>query len=139
MPRRAPPASNTPWAAVHAQGLRDHRLLLQHCASCGFVRMPPGPVCPQCWSEDFRWEAHSGAGHVTSFVWYMRPLHPRFPEVPYNVALVQLDGPVPVVVASVADAHPDTLRVGDRVHACYGDADDGASVLLFQNQVEGAP
>ena len=29
-------------------GLRAHKLMLQHCAACGKVRHYPRPVCPHC-------------------------------------------------------------------------------------------
>lgn len=137
MPQRAAPPADNPWNAAHAQGLRDRQLLLQHCADCGFVRLPPGPICPCCWSERFRWAPHAGTGQVTSCIWYHRPLHPRFPQVPYNVALVQLDGAAPVLVSSVMDTRPGSLRVGDRVRACYSDEGPGNTVLLFTKDPAG--
>ncbi len=36
-------------------GVRDHRLLIQRCASCGALRHPPRPMCPQCHSLE--WDA----------------------------------------------------------------------------------
>ena len=33
-------------------GLREGKLMLQHCASCGKVRHYPRPVCPHCFSME---------------------------------------------------------------------------------------
>lgn len=135
MPQRTPPPLGDPWLAHYASGLRAHTLQLQRCIDCGHVRHPPGPVCPECWSENTEWQPHSGQGEVTSFVWYMESLHPRFTEVPYNVALVRLDGG-PVLVSTVCATAPGDLCVGDRVRATFSDEAGGFSILLFEKEGE---
>ena len=72
------------WDAV-----REHRLLIQRCASCGALRHPPRPMCPQC--ESFEWDTveASGRGNVVSFVIPHHPPLPWLPE-PYVVALIDL-------------------------------------------------
>jgi len=131
MPERAIPKNLDAHAARYWDSLREHRLMLQHCSGCGFVRFPPRSSCPECWSEAFDWREHSGSGRVTSFVWYMKPLDPRFPEVPYNVSLVALDGG-PVLVSNVVDVAFGGLRIGDRVKARFSDEKSGFAVLLFE-------
>lgn len=67
---------------------------LQCCDQCGYVRYPARWICPECLGEDFTWKAMSGNGTVETFTWYLRSFDRRFPEVPYNVALVQIaEGP----------------------------------------------
>ena len=127
--RAAAPTSDL-WSRHYAEGLRAHSILLQHCTDCGRVRFPAGPSCPGCWSERFEWKPHTGRGTVLSFVWYMKPQHPRFTEVPYNVAMVRLDDG-PVLVSNIVGLGIDDLKVGRRVTATFAD-EDGFSVLLFQ-------
>ena len=64
------PESEPYWAA-----LRDGRLLLKLCASCGKHHFYPRPFCPHCWSDDVRWvEAGGGATLYThSIVFRERP------------------------------------------------------------------
>jgi uncharacterized OB-fold protein len=64
----------------------------------------------------------------------MRALHPRFPDVPYNVVLVQLDHGAPVLVSSIPDAPPGSVHVGDRVQARFSSEAEGGTVLLFQKE-----
>lgn len=130
MPERTRPNPKSP----HEQAWWDHlaadRLSLQRCSACGFVRHPPGPVCPECWSEEFAWQAMSGQGRVLSFVWYLKSLDRRFQEVPYNVALVELaEGPA--LITNVIDCAFGDLQVGDAVRACYA-REKGFTALLFR-------
>ena len=128
--QRAAPPTGDIWSRHYAEGLRAHSILLQHCADCGRVRFPAGPSCPGCWSERFDWKPHTGRGTVLSFVWYMKTQHPRFTEVPYNVAMVRLDDG-PVLVSNIVGSSIDDMTVGRGVVATFAD-EDGFSVLLFQ-------
>ena len=127
--QRAAPSTSDLWSRHYAEGLRAHSILLQHGTDCGRVRFPAGPSCPGCWSERFEWKPHTGCGTVLSFVWYMKPQHPRFTEVPYNVAMVRVDDG-PVLVSNIVAVGIDDLKVGRRVTATFAD-EDGFSVLLF--------
>lgn len=127
--RAAPPTGDL-WSRHYADGLRAHSVLLQHCTDCGRVRFPAGPSCPSCWSERFEWKPHTGCGTVLSFVWYMKSQHPRFTEVPYNVAMVRLDDG-PVLVSNILGVSIDDLKVGRRIEATFAD-EEGFTVLLFQ-------
>ena len=49
LPRIAP--DNEPFWA----GLRERRLLLPFCNECGKPHLPPGPVCPFCFSDAIEW------------------------------------------------------------------------------------
>ena len=49
-------------------------------------------VCPKCLSLDHEWAKLSGRGTIWSFIVVHRPQHPAFfGDVPYNVAIVELD------------------------------------------------
>ena len=135
MPERAAPRRDDPFSAYFADALRDHRLVLQACLSCGTPRWPAGAVCPACWSEAAQWRSHPGTGEVTSFVWYFQPQHARFSEVPYNVSLVRLDDG-PVIVSNVVGCAFGELSVGDRVTARFEDQPSGFTVLLFEREVD---
>lgn len=131
MPERTLPAPTSQHVRDWWDGLRSHRVLLQHCTSCGVPRHPARAICPECWSEGAEWRPHSGRGAVTSFVWYMKPLDPRFTEVPYNVSLVALDGG-PILVSNVVDVAFGELSIGDRVQARFSDEPAGFTALLFE-------
>ena len=70
---------------------RDGELRMQQCDACGEVRFRPSAVCSACLSEAFHWQALSGRGQVHSFGVVHRALVPGFDDVPYIVALVDLE------------------------------------------------
>jgi hypothetical protein len=74
------------------EAARRGELVMQRCASCGRLRFPPRPMCPQCQSTDVTWTPMSGRGTVWSFVVPHPPLLPAYAELaPYNVVVVALD------------------------------------------------
>ena len=77
------------------EGAAGHRLLLQHCADCGRVRMPPGPMCPGCLS--LRWEPSQASGRGRVHSWIVSR-HPTEPDAEARiVVLVDLDEGVRLV------------------------------------------
>ena len=99
-------------------GVAEHRLLIQRCASCGTLRHPGGPMCGRCRSLDWDvLEAAGGGTVVTSIV----SRHPSDPDAePRTVVLVDLDEGVRFV-SNVVDG---AVANGDRVQLTwrtYGD------------------
>lgn len=76
-------------------GMREGRLLLQRCRSCGCVHYYQQQLCRHCGAEDLVHEPASGRGTVYSFSVVYRAPGPAFKEdVPYAVLLVELaEGP----------------------------------------------
>ena len=105
------------YRAFLAQG----EVRLQKCASCGHVRPPTSWCCPACLGETWEWIRLSGKGVVETFVWYLRTLDQRFREIPYNVALVQLEGGARVM-GNVNGVALGDLYIGQTVEAdiCIG-------------------
>ena len=76
-------------------GMREGRLLLQHCRRCGHVQYYQQQLCRQCGAEDLVHEPACGRGTVHSFSVVYRAPGPAFKDdVPYAVLLVELaEGP----------------------------------------------
>ena len=76
-------------------GMRDGKLLLQHCGKCNNVQYYQQQLCRECGSEELVYKAASGAGTVHSFSVVHRAPGPAFKdELPYAVLLVELaEGP----------------------------------------------
>ena len=110
------------------QGLRDRRVVVQACPSCGARRFPPGPSCPWCGAPGARDEDCEGTGTVYSWITVRRPLDPAFAdEVPYTLAAVDLDDG-PRIVGRLEDvAQP---HIGMEVTARFHDH-DGWTELRF--------
>src|SRR5437870_3912507 len=49
------------------EAAKQRRLILQKCSSCGKVRFPIGPICPQCLSDSFEWSEMRGRGVVHGY------------------------------------------------------------------------
>lgn len=131
-PRPMPGVYEEPfWAHV-----RDRRLSLQCCNSCGHLRYPPGPVCPRCLSEDYDWTPVKGTGRLVSWVTFHRQYFPALPT-PYLVAAVELDEG-PILLANLLDADAANLRAGLPVRVDYQDVSDaGGDLTLFQWRLTG--
>ena len=112
------------------EGVRAHQLLIQRCASCGALRHPPGPMCPQCRSVEWDTVAATGRGEVFSFV---MPHHPAFPwfEYPYIVALVELEEGVRVV-ANLVGVTPDDAAIGMAVQVEFEHHDNDVVLPVFR-------
>jgi uncharacterized OB-fold protein len=111
------------------EGVRAHRLLIQRCGSCGVLRHPPRPMCPQC--QSLEWDAieSSGRGTVFSFVIPHHPPLPWFPE-PYVVALVDLEEGTRLVTNIVGVA-PESVTIGMPVVVRFEHFDGDVVLPLF--------
>ena len=111
------------------EGARAHRLLIQHCTSCGTLRHPPLPACATCGS--FEWDAveASGRGTLYSYVVVHYPQVPSF-EYPLPIGLVELEEGTRVV-ANIGSVEPDALEVGMTLRAEFVDYDKELSLPLF--------
>ena len=122
---RTSPDSQPFW-----DGCRAHRLLLPTCADCDKAHLPPGPVCPHCFSDRLDWREAKGTGTVTTFVVVHRDWFPAFrADIPYNVVQVELDEG-PRLTASLAGGN-EPLSVGLRVRVVFDDVDDRLTLPRF--------
>ena len=85
-PLPAPSEDSKPfWDSCQKQELK-----VQKCDDCGFHRLPPSVLCPQCMSMNYQWVKVSGKGKVFSFQISHQVLYPAF-DTPINVAIVELE------------------------------------------------
>lgn len=111
-----------PDSALFWEYARAGELRAQRCAGCGALRLPPGPVCPHCWTEAHEWVPLSGRGVLQSWAVFHRRYHPAFP-VPYTVALVELEEG-PRIEAPLVGAEPDQLPWRTPVELVWEHHDD---------------
>ena len=68
--------------------------------------------CIECFSDDLAWTAARGTGTLYSYTLVHQVFHPGFAsEVPYNVAMVDLDEGVRMVT-NIVGLPDEELRVG---------------------------
>ncbi len=98
-------------------GLKDHKLLIQRCADCKTLRVPPRPMCGICQSLNWDSVESTGRGAVYSFI---MPQYPPLPflQYPYVVALIELDEGVRIV-SNLCEIEPAAIHVGLPVEVFY--------------------
>lgn len=111
---------------------REHRLVLPFCQECGKPHLPPGPVCPHCFSDELDWRQASGKGTVSTWVVVHKVWFPAFEhDVPYNVVQVELDEG-PRLTAKMIGTDNDAIAVGQRVEIAFDDIDDTLTLPCFR-------
>lgn len=123
LPDLADPLSAPFWAATV-----ERKLVAQKCPRCGYLRWPPGPLCPECQTEGGDWTEVRPTGTLWSFATYHRALDPAFADdLPYTVALVELDdGPR---MYGRIDGDPAGFRIDGPVRATFTDAAEGVTFV----------
>ncbi len=122
----------TPDSAPFWEALRERRLLLPYCRECGLPHLPPGPVCPFCFSGQLEWREASGRGRVSTWTVVHKAWFPSFAaDVPYNVVQVELDEG-PRLTANVVGLPNDRLAVGLAVEIDYGEQREGLTLPRFR-------
>lgn len=113
---------------------RQHVLSVQCCKRCGHHQFPPGPVCSECLAENLEWTPASGLATLVSWAEFHRAYWPGFAaDLPYNVAVVQLDEGPQIVSNLVRElaARTGQLRQGLRLKAVFDDVTPEISLVRF--------
>ena len=126
-PRPRPPRNQD--NAFFWEGVDRHELLIQRCSSCGQLRHPPRPMCPNCQSLEWNAVRSSGKGEVYSFIVPHYPQVPMF-EYPYVVAVVELEEGTRLIT-NVVDIDPVDVQVGMCVEVRFVAVDDELTLPLF--------
>ena len=115
------------WAA-----LKRHELHIQRCSGCGQYYFYPRDYCPYCLSSEVAWTKVSGRGQLYSFTVMNRPISAAFAaDVPYNVAIVELDEG-PRMMTSIVDCNNDDLAIGMPLEVVYDDITDAVTLPRFK-------
>ena len=120
------------WNAPYWQAAKRHEFVAQRCRACGYVHLPPGPVCTNCLSDDQEWVPLSGKGAIHSFGVYYQLWHPGFTEdIPYNVALIELaEGPL--IISQVIGCENYALACGLAVEVTFDDVTPEITLPKFR-------
>ena len=122
----------TPDTAPFWDALRERRLVLPYCCDCGTPHLPPGPVCPACFSGRLEWREASGRGRISTWTVVHKAWFPSFAaDVPYNVVQVELDEG-PRLTANVVGLPNHLLAVGLAVEIDYGEQREGITLPRFR-------
>ncbi len=115
--QQRPRPQATPLSQPFWDACERHELVAQRCSGCERFRHYPQPLCPSCFSAEFRWERLAGTGQIHSYAISHRAFHPAWDEhVPYVVATIELDEGIRMV-CDMHDADPDAVEIGQKVVA----------------------
>lgn len=81
----------TPETAHFWEGTRNGMLRIQRCNTCGTAYFYPRTSCPACGSVDVSWEDASGRATLHTYVISHRAAEGFEDEVPYAIAVVELE------------------------------------------------
>ena len=128
----------TPDTAPYHRFLRDGVVKMQGCSRCGFIRYPSRPTCPECLSSEAAWVPLPGTGTAEAAVWYFNDAYDAdydtawaWREVPYNVALIRLDGG-PTFLSNVVATDFEALKPGQAVEPVFVPISDEYAILRFK-------
>lgn len=113
------------------EGTRAAELRMQQCQDCKHIRFPINAVCPDCLSENSEWVALSGRGEIFSYVVFHQVYNKAFADdVPYNVALVQLEEG-PRMFSNIITADNGIPKVGMPVEVTFEKVNDEVTLPRF--------
>jgi len=114
------------------ENLKRGRLTTTKCERCGALLWQPRVVCPACNGDAMAWVDLPKNGTLYAFtaVYAGAPLGME-KDVPFVVAVVELDGAPLKVVARIDDAKYEDLRLGDPVTLRVIDLKDGRVWFRF--------
>jgi uncharacterized protein len=126
-PRPKPPRNQD--NAFFWEGVDRGELLIQRCTSCGKLRHPPRPMCPNCQSLEWDTVTATGKGEVFSFIIPHYPQVPFF-EYPYVVAVIALEEGTRLI-SNVIDIDPGDVTIGMPVEVRFVKVDGELTLPLF--------
>jgi uncharacterized OB-fold protein len=121
-----------PGTLPYWRALQRHELIFQQCRACQHRFAPYQPVCPSCWSQDVADQPSSGKGTIYTFsIVYRAPVPAHRPDLPYAVALVQLDEG-PYVTTNIVGSPVDEIRIGQPVEVVFEDVTEEITLAKFR-------
>jgi uncharacterized OB-fold protein len=114
------------------QAAAEHRLVVQRCAGCGHMRLPPAPLCPECRSTDADWKQLSGRGEVYTYTIVHRPIAAGQP-LPTIIAVIALEDAGGVrLMSNLVGAAPEEVAIGLPVELVWEDMSAELAIPRFR-------
>lgn len=111
---------------------KRHELVIQQCSACQHRRWPIGPACTRCLSSEFTWVNLSGKGEVWSWIVYHQAFNAAWSgDLPYNVALIKIDGGH-TMISNLVEVAGNDIEIGQRVEVVFDDVTPEVSIPKFR-------
>ena len=122
------PFSKVQDFAVH---LKDGRLMGTKCKDCGYTTFPPRADCPKCLSDNFEFTEYTGKGKLFTFSTIAAAPTGFDDEVPYTVAVVDLEGGGRLLGWTGDTLDKDNLTIGDEVQVVPRIFGESADIKVY--------
>lgn len=94
----------------YSKALRKNKLLGLKCNDCGTITCPPMMVCSECTSTNLEIVEMKGTGKIVTFTVCNVTSEGRENEVPYTIAMVELDEG-PWIMGNLVDMDPTKVTM----------------------------
>ena len=113
---------------------RKGRIVLPKCRSCGALRTYFEPWCNRCGHEGADWAPITPTGHIWANCRFHKEYFQGFTlEIPYNVAIVELDDG-PRLITNIVGLNRGDLNempIGAPVQAVFEPVSDSVTLIKF--------
>ncbi|WP_341643835.1 bifunctional OB-fold nucleic acid binding domain-containing protein/MaoC family dehydratase [Thauera sp. SDU_THAU2] len=132
MSSNKPMPTPTGISAPFWNGLKEGRVTIPQCQSCGHWVFFPRRHCDKCWSQDLEWKEVKGTGTLYTYTLTRVPTMPDFAdEMPQKMAVVELDEGVRINTTLIGLDEAE-IAVGMRLKPVIDTvATDGTALLRF--------
>ena len=113
------------------EGLAQGELRFQRCDACSHYVFYPRAICPHCSSEKLSWITATGKGTIYSYTVAHQAFGPYADEVPFVVAIVELEEGVRMMTRIVGTPH-EQVRIGAAVHVTFTPISEEITLPYFQ-------
>jgi uncharacterized OB-fold protein len=112
------------------EGLLKKELWIQQCNDCHQHIYYPRSICPHCFSEEINWVQSEGTGKIYSYTVVHRAIGGFKEQVPFVVAIVELDEGVRMMTRIKEDSRP--LKIDEKVKIFYEKIDEELTLPYFE-------
>lgn len=124
-------ADPSPETIDYWEGVKEGRLLVKRCRSCGAYHHPRRLLCTKCTSDEFDWVESSGLGTVYTYSEVHRAPTAAFQaEAPYTIGLIELDEGV-FFCSRVNGTESSPVGIGSRVSLGFAEIGSFGKLPVF--------
>ena len=126
--------SEKPTVEEYLKNIEEGIFKAYRCVDCGMVIAPPSGTCYGCGSSNMDWAEVSGKGKLISFTVIHIAPDEFAEEVPYYVAIVELeeDTRVSARLLGFDPLKPEEVKLGIPVKLDYEKGKSGKTYLAFK-------
>lgn len=112
------------------EGVKKHKLMIQHCEDCQLYIFYPRFLCPHCFSEKVTWVQASGKGRIHSYTVVHKATPPFNKETPFIVGIIELEEGVRMLSRIVGDR--ELVAIDKTVSVIYKQVEEDVTLPYFE-------